>query len=96
MYPPYGPGNVVIDCSTRCDLIWLDFREMRQIVDAPGKDRGSRHPPRIDESYVREGVRRDEDDDWISSRNAEGSSRVFHRRDVRRLTAAAFLYRPLL
>ena len=60
-YPHYGPGNVVIDSCTGCDLIWLDFGEMRQIVDAPGSDRGSRHMPRIDEAYVREGVVRTEE-----------------------------------
>lgn len=54
-YPHSGPGNVVIDSCTRCDVIWLDFGEMKQIVDAPGGDRGSRHLPRIDEEYVRRG-----------------------------------------
>lgn len=39
-YPYSGPGNVVIDNCTTCDLLWLDFGEMRQIIDAPGKDRG--------------------------------------------------------
>ncbi len=55
-YPHYGPGNVVIDNCTACDLIWLDFGEMKQIVDAPGRDRGSREIPRIDEQYVRGGA----------------------------------------
>jgi Zn-finger nucleic acid-binding protein len=54
-YPHYGPGNVVIDSCTSCDLVWLDFGEIRQIVDAPGRDRGSRHMPRIDDDYVRNG-----------------------------------------
>jgi Zn-finger nucleic acid-binding protein len=54
-YPHYGPGNVVIDNCTACDLVWLDFGEMRQIVDAPGRDRGSRHVPRVDDDYVRHG-----------------------------------------
>jgi Zn-finger nucleic acid-binding protein len=63
-YPNYGPGNVVIDNCTRCDLVWLDFGEMRQMVDAPGRDRGSRHVPRIDEEYVRSGPpRADEEAD---------------------------------
>jgi Zn-finger nucleic acid-binding protein len=62
-YAHYGPGNVVIDSCTRCDLIWLDFGEMRQIVDAPGSDRGSRHVPRIDDDYVRTGPPREADDD---------------------------------
>jgi Zn-finger nucleic acid-binding protein len=51
-YSHYGPGNVVIDNCTKCDLIWLDFGEMKQIVDAPGRDRGSRQLPRIDNDYL--------------------------------------------
>jgi Zn-finger nucleic acid-binding protein len=35
-----GPGNAVIDGCARCDLIWLDYRELDQIVAAPGRDRG--------------------------------------------------------
>ena len=62
-YPHYGPGNVVIDNCAPCDLIWLDFGEMRQIVDAPGSDRGSRHVPRIDDDYVRTGPPRDDEDE---------------------------------
>lgn len=56
-YPHYGPGSVVIDNCTRCDLIWLDFGEMKAIVDAPGSDRGARHLRRIDEDFVRQGMR---------------------------------------
>lgn len=41
-HPYYGPGNVVIDSCGQCELIWLDFGELKQIVAAPGKDRGSR------------------------------------------------------
>lgn len=41
-YPHLGPGAVVIDNCTRCDLVWLDFGEMQQMVDAPGRDRGTR------------------------------------------------------
>ena len=41
-HPYYGPGNVVIDGCTSCDVIWLDFGELKQIVDAPGRDRGLR------------------------------------------------------
>jgi Zn-finger nucleic acid-binding protein len=44
-HPYYGPGNVVIDTCETCDLVWLDFGELRQIVNAPGKDRGSREMP---------------------------------------------------
>ena len=53
-YPHLGPGSVVIDNCTRCDLIWLDFGEMRQMVDAPGRDRGSRQVPPTDTSYVKD------------------------------------------
>ena len=42
VHPYYGPGNVVIDNCGRCDLLWLDFGELRQITEAPGRDRG--HP----------------------------------------------------
>jgi Zn-finger nucleic acid-binding protein len=45
-HPYYGPGNVVLDSCEPCELIWLDFGELRQIVDAPGKDRGTRQHPR--------------------------------------------------
>jgi Zn-finger nucleic acid-binding protein len=45
-HPYYGPGNVVIDSCEPCELVWLDFGELRQIVDAPGKDRGTREFPR--------------------------------------------------
>jgi Zn-finger nucleic acid-binding protein len=41
-HPYYGPGNVVIDSCDTCDVIWLDFGELKQIVDAPGRDRGGR------------------------------------------------------
>ncbi len=41
-HPYYGPGNVVIDSCIPCDLVWLDFGELKQIVAAPGKDRGTR------------------------------------------------------
>ena len=37
----YGPGNVVMDRCTSCDLVWLDHGELKQIIDAPGIDRGS-------------------------------------------------------
>lgn len=44
VHPYYGPGNVVIDSCGACDLIWLDFGELKQIVDAPGRDRGKGDP----------------------------------------------------
>ena len=42
VHPYAGPGGVVIDTCSRCDLIWLDRGELTQISDAPGRDRGSR------------------------------------------------------
>jgi Zn-finger nucleic acid-binding protein len=45
-HPYYGPGNVVIDSCSTCDLIWLDFGELKQIVAAPGRDRGNRQAVR--------------------------------------------------
>ena len=52
-HPYFGPGNVVIDSCEHCELVWLDFGELQQIVDAPGKDRGTRQVPR---RVVEEGV----------------------------------------
>jgi Zn-finger nucleic acid-binding protein len=40
VHPYHGPGNVIIDTCAACDLVWLDFGELRQIADAPGQDRG--------------------------------------------------------
>ncbi len=45
VHPYYGPGSVVIDTCSRCDSIWLDCGELKQIVDAPGRDRGRRFAP---------------------------------------------------
>jgi Zn-finger nucleic acid-binding protein len=42
VHPYYGPGNVVIDTCSRCDLLWLDSGELKQISEAPGRDRGRR------------------------------------------------------
>jgi Zn-finger nucleic acid-binding protein len=47
-HPYYGPGNVVIDSCETCELVWLDFGELKQIVAAPGKDRGSREMVPLD------------------------------------------------
>ena len=41
-HPYFGAGSVVIDTCDRCDLVWLDLGELRQISDAPGADRGRR------------------------------------------------------
>ena len=62
-HPYYGPGNVVIDNCASCDLLWLDFGEIRQIVDAPGRDRGSRLMPPTDDKALRAGAREDHDED---------------------------------
>ncbi len=40
VHPYYGPGNIVIDTCRGCDSIWLDFGELKQVADAPGRDRG--------------------------------------------------------
>ena len=70
-YPHFGPGNAVIDNCTTCDTIWLDFGEMQQIVDAPGRDRGSRHTPRLDDEYVRQGLSpADDQEEEASARRA--------------------------
>ena len=61
-YTHSGPGNVIIDNCVPCDMIWLDFGEMRQIVDAPGRDRGSREIHPVDSEYVRRGPDRPVDD----------------------------------
>lgn len=72
-YPHYGPGNVIIDNCTRCDLVWMDFGELRQIVDAPGRDRGNRERPRVDEEYVRTGpsMSKDAADDQAHARTTD-------------------------
>jgi Zn-finger nucleic acid-binding protein len=44
-HPYYGPGNVVMESCDSCNLVWLDHGELQQIVDAPGRDRGSRDRP---------------------------------------------------
>ena len=81
-YPHLGPGNVVIDNCVRCDLIWLDFGELRQIENAPGSDRGSRQVPRIDEAYIRHGTSGEEEDSeadgwWRLQRRTNTLARLF-------------------
>ncbi len=39
-HPYLGPGNVVIDTCSTCDLIWLDHGELSEMIEAPGSDRG--------------------------------------------------------
>lgn len=46
VHPYYGPGNVVIDSCDGCDVIWVDSGELKQIADAPGRDRGRADRPR--------------------------------------------------
>jgi Zn-finger nucleic acid-binding protein len=47
-YPYGGGGAVAIDGCETCDVVWLDYRELKQIVDAPGRDRGTREVARRD------------------------------------------------
>jgi Zn-finger nucleic acid-binding protein len=61
-YPHYGPGNVVIDNCAGCDVIWLDFGEIRSIVEAPGRDRGGRQVVPVDEDLARRVYAEDDDD----------------------------------
>jgi phage FluMu protein Com len=37
-HPYYGPGNVVIDTCGDCQIIWLDHGELREVINAPGRD----------------------------------------------------------
>ena len=50
-YPYGGPGAIAIDACDPCNVVWLDYRELNQIVDAPGRDRGSRDMPPADDDY---------------------------------------------
>jgi Zn-finger nucleic acid-binding protein len=31
-----------MDSCAACDLVWLDYGELKQVIDAPGLDRGTR------------------------------------------------------
>lgn len=44
-----GPGNIVIDTCSSCDLIWLDYREIERAVTAPGSDSDIYRPKQADE-----------------------------------------------
>jgi Zn-finger nucleic acid-binding protein len=44
-HPYYGPGNIVIDNCPHCHVVWLDAGELRQAVNAPGRDRGKPRVP---------------------------------------------------
>lgn len=37
VHPYYGPGNVVIDSCSHCQLVWLDHGEIAAIERAPGR-----------------------------------------------------------
>ena len=50
-YPYGGPGAVAIDACDRCNVVWLDYRELNQIVDGPGRDRGTREMPMVTDDY---------------------------------------------
>ena len=39
-HPYYGPGNIDVDNCMNCELIWLDYGELRKITHAAGRDRG--------------------------------------------------------
>lgn len=56
-HPYHGPGNVVIDSCNTCHAIWLGPGELTQVVNAPGRDRGS--ALRRDESAVETTLRPD-------------------------------------
>jgi Zn-finger nucleic acid-binding protein len=45
----YGPGGIVMDICVACDLVWLDYGELQQVVNAPGSDRGTQNLPNEDE-----------------------------------------------
>jgi Zn-finger nucleic acid-binding protein len=48
----------VIDTCIPCGLLWLDPGELRQVIDAPGRDRG---PDARD-------ARADLDDSWLAKK----------------------------
>jgi len=52
VHPYFGPGNVIIDTCAKCDLVWLDFGELKQIADAPGQDRGRIPRPIVEADEV--------------------------------------------
>jgi Zn-finger nucleic acid-binding protein len=39
-HPYGGPGNIAVDSCRHCRVIWLDFGELKKVLDAPGRDRG--------------------------------------------------------
>ncbi len=60
-HPYYGPGNIVIDTCIQCGLLWLDPGELKQVIDAPGRDRGPaawREQDEQIESWLRKKLKR--------------------------------------
>ena len=57
-HPYYGPGNIVIDACIQCHLLWLDPGELKQVLDAPGRDRG----------FDSDDDRIDLDDTWLAKK----------------------------
>jgi Zn-finger nucleic acid-binding protein len=39
-HPYGGPGNIVVDNCEKCQIIWLDYGELKKVINAPGRDRG--------------------------------------------------------
>lgn len=54
-HPYLGPGNVLIDTCSACDLIWLDHGELSEMIEAPGSDRGVPLPEQEPEDAPGEG-----------------------------------------
>jgi Zn-finger nucleic acid-binding protein len=38
-HPYFGPGQFVIDSCIPCEVVWLDYGELRKAINAPGRDR---------------------------------------------------------
>src|SRR5687767_12909261 len=66
VHPYYGPGNVIIDTCSRCDLVWLDYGELKQITEAPGRDRGRPAVATISDDVSTTWVRPAVSTDWVS------------------------------
>ena len=57
-HPYYGPGNIIIDTCIACGFLWLDPGELKQVIGAPGRDRG----PETDED------REERMDSWLAKK----------------------------
>ena len=62
-HPYAGPGNIVIDTCANCYVIWLDFGELNQIVNAPGRDRGQPWFINLSDELVEKWWRSGDDED---------------------------------